>query len=144
MASPRFDRAKAIRVLLDAAVSGDRTACKRAGIDERTLRRWRARLASDPELSAAFRTKNAHEDRNWKAARRQVLGKLIRAIGKRADDPETSMSELTGAARVLGELEITQGVLDGPGSDSEDAGPPEAGGRTPEGRAGGGQPGTLH
>jgi len=129
MAKPEIDREEAIRVLLDAAVSGDRTASKRAGIDERTLRRWRVRLASDPELSAAFRAKNEAADRSWKAARRETLGKLIRAIAAKIDDPDTTMGELSNATKILGELEITQGVLDGSGDDQPGQGPPEASGR---------------
>lgn len=129
MANPEFDKQLAIRTLIDAALSGDRAAAKRAEVDERTLRRWRVRLDGDPELSAAFRAQNAAADRSWKAARRRVLGKLIRAIAKKVDDPDTTMGELSTAVKVLGELEITQGVLDGHGDTEPGQDPGEAPGR---------------
>lgn len=112
MASPTIDREKAIRVLLDAAVSGDRAACERAKIDERTLRRWRVKLGSDPELTAAFRAKNEVEDRSWKAARRQALAAGVRkleALIEVADSEQ--LRDVAMAVKVLGELEITQEAL---------------------------------
>lgn len=143
MAAPKLDRARAIRILLDAASLGDRKACEIHKISERTLRNYRARFESDPELAEAFRRRNAVEDRSCRVLRRRVLTATLLAIESKLTDPKTTMGELIRAADVLEKNDLTESVLVGPGDDQPDPGSPEAGGRPPP--TGGRSPGhTLH
>lgn len=49
------DNQAAARALADAVLTDDRTAAAKHGIIDRTLRRNRKALDTDPELSASFR-----------------------------------------------------------------------------------------
>ena len=114
MATPKLDREKAIRVLIDAARLGNRKACELHKITERTLWNYRNRFESDPQLTEAFRVKNAVEDRSWKAARRSALTAGIQRLEELiALALPDQIRDVANAVKVLGELEITQGVLDG-------------------------------
>ena len=105
MAALRVDREKAIRVLIDAARLGDRKACAAHKISERTLRNYRTRFESDPELAAAFREKNAVEDRSWKAARRSALATGIRKLEALIEAAAADqIRDVAQAVKVLGEL----------------------------------------
>lgn len=127
MAAPKLDRAKAIRILIDAARLGDRKACDLHKITDRTLRNYRARLDGDPKLTEAFRVKNKAEDLTWKAARRSALTKGIQKLEALIDGAlPDQIRDVANAVKILGELEITQGVLDGPDTSQPDEGAAEA------------------
>lgn len=130
MATPKLDRDKAIRILIDAARLGNRKACELHKITERTLWNYRSRFEGDPALSEAFRVKNKAEDLTWKAARRSALTKGIQKLEALIDGAlPDQIRDVANAVKVLGELEITQGVLDGSGDDQPGQGPAETSGR---------------
>lgn len=59
----RFNRDRAVQVLVDAYVHGDdKVAAMLHGLDPRTVRNYRARLERDPELSKSFHAKKAKID----------------------------------------------------------------------------------
>jgi|WetSurMetagenome_2_1015567.scaffolds.fasta_scaffold1303646_1 hypothetical protein len=130
MATPVFNRERAARVLVDAIAFGDRTACRTWKITARTLGRYRARLSSDPELSALVHSKGEKADRDWAQARLQSLRKALAKADElvaKASKPE-HLGDVTEHIRVIGELDIAAKVLHGgdnggDGADNEGAEP---------------------
>jgi hypothetical protein len=113
MARPEFDRELAIRVLGIAELSGDEVAAKGARVTVRTLRRWRSRLESDPELSARKREITEDQARDVDETFR---GFLVRAVLKldslvgKTDSPEHIRS-IADAVRTVGDLMTTRAGL---------------------------------
>lgn len=116
MANPKRDNEKAARALADAHLHDDRTACEIHKITDRTLRRWREALKSDPELSALFRlycqqaaaTDWAKEIDSALASTTRKLQELVEAA--QTPDPET-IEAVTGAVATLAEVAMTRDVL---------------------------------
>jgi len=148
MASPVFDRARAVRVLLDAAAVGDSAACKRHGISERTLQRYRERVGADPELTAVVAEKKNAEEAGWSASRRRFLRSAIAKLEAMiAEAGPDQIREVAGAIKIVGELEVVVVNMIGAGTDGEQPGPsgPPSGpqsnaGAVPTGPSGGGAP----
>jgi len=91
----RFNRSRAVRVLIEAYKQGgdgkaDKVAGTIHGLDPRTIRSYRARLESDPELARAFEAKKAVIDAD--RAVRDVAHD--RAIEERRHDHERVIEEL--------------------------------------------------
>lgn len=128
MATPVFNRERAARILVDAIAFGDRTACQRWKISEKTLVRYRARLKTDPELSELVRAKGEKADRDWAQARLQSLQKALTKadeLVEKASKPE-HLGAVTEHIRVVGELDIAARVLHGgDGSDQQGENPAE-------------------
>lgn len=127
MASPKFDRARAIRVLVDAATLGDRQAIANWKISERTLRNYRERLRDDPEVAAACRQKAQQDDLEWGAQRKAFLGEGIRKMRELiAEATIADLHAVTGAVKIVGELQVTVDTLN-VGTRDDRAGAPDAG-----------------
>lgn len=60
-----YNREFAASVLLAAIYNSDAEACQKYGITERTLQRYRKRLAEDAKLSEVVATKKALLDKEW-------------------------------------------------------------------------------
>ena len=136
MAAPSFDKARAIKVLVDAEVFGVAKACKRWGCTDQTVRNYRKRLLNDPEFLEALGAKQQEllKQRNiaeagWLDARTRSLRKTL----KRADAliaNETDLDKVTRYLDKVGNLDIVSGVLGVGVSDSgEDQEPSENEGR---------------
>jgi hypothetical protein len=129
MAREKFNRQRAARILVDAIAFGDKTACRTWRITERTVVRYRARLANDPELSALVREKGVKADRDWAKARLQSLRKALAKSDEliaMASNPK-ALPAVTEHIRVIGELDIAAKVLDGSSdADHEGSEPQEA------------------
>lgn len=147
MAAPKLDRAKAVRVLIDAAGMGDRKACALHKISDRTLRNYRARFENDAELAEAFQTKSDAIDRTWKVARRRaltsVIDKLEELVALAMPD---QIRDVAMAAKILGELEITQEALGSTSTNQpgESAGEAEVDPRAAGAPSGSRQAGAVH
>ncbi|GGN44187.1 hypothetical protein [Deinococcus daejeonensis] len=138
MASPKRDNARAARILVDAALFGDRKACETHKITDRTLRNYRAALDSDTELSALYaQLSSLVTTQTWAGELNSTLTTLIRKLGGMTQELPGSTAEnigaVTGAIKVLSEIAITREVLGhGEVSDAGDGQPdqsnPEAGG----------------
>lgn len=121
MASPKFNRERAVRILVDAAALGDRTACEQHKISEKTLRRYRARLGAVPELSAAVQEKVKQDDLEWGAQRRAFLGEAIRKLRDLVGAATVDhIHEVTGAIKIIGELQQTSEHLGLDGGSGDD------------------------
>lgn len=123
----RFDRERAAHILADAVAIGDKPAAERNGITERTLRNYRKRLQSDPELSKLFRAKKDALDSDRDAERLEWSRELRRAvhvgvakarqmIEALPADRFEHLRDVVGFVKVFGELDITKRAL---GDDDE-------------------------
>lgn len=117
-------RERAAEAIVTALSVGDRTAADRLNISDRTLRRHRARMATDPALAALVREKVKAEAGQWRAARlgflRVALAKLKGLVEEAKVD---QMRDVVGAIKIVGELQVATEAL---GTDPE-ARTPEAG-----------------
>jgi hypothetical protein len=120
MANPTFDHDRAARLLIEAAIIGDKATARKHGIALRTLQRWRVKLAGDVELSSelsqAIAEKTRELDKAWADGIGDALRDGIRFLGrafKEADvkDP-AAIHAVAGALKLLAEAETTQRVLD--------------------------------
>lgn len=126
---PRRDNNLAARALADAVLTNDRTAAAKHGITDRTLRRYREALETDPELSATFRaTLDALLTEGWAkeldAGIRDLIGQLRRRSETLANTPE-GYQALVDAVRALGEIAVAREVLNA--AAEQDAAPAQAG-----------------
>ncbi len=108
-------------ILLEAVYTRDKTACERFGITDRTLRNYRQRMATDPEISAFFRIKKKAFDEAWAeqlplTLRQsiQTVAEMCRAIG---DDPVMrknpfALEKVAAAMKVCAEVYYTGKVID--------------------------------
>lgn len=142
MASPKFDRTKALRVLLDANLIGDRQAAANHRITERTLRNYRARLEGDPELSRAFRVKAEADEASWGVERAATLALGMRKLRELISNAsQEQMRDVVGAIKILGELDVAAGVL---GSERGEADPPRTSPAAPSGASGSADSAPVH
>lgn len=112
MATPKFDRDKAIRILVDAVQLGDAKACERHKVTVRTLQNYRKRLDGNPELSQAFAQKKKQSDLEWDAQRRAFLAEgfaKVRELIKEAG--LANIRDVVGALKVAGELQVASETL---------------------------------
>lgn len=138
MARPGFDPERAARILVDAIALGDKTAAARHKVSEKTVGRYRSRLATDQELSEAVQRISREADKGWHVARarflRRSLEKLIELVENAT--PE-QMKDVTEALRVVGELEIAREALGVSAGDRRESETPatDAGGSPTQGAA---------
>lgn len=127
MATPRFDRDRAIRILVDALDMGDAKACARHNVTVRTLQNYRKRMVNDPELSQAFALKKEQVDRKWDTQRRLFLAEGFAKVRELISTATlTNLRDLVGALKVAGELQVTTEALDvGARTDRESQAAPE-------------------
>jgi hypothetical protein len=119
MKSERIDRERAANILVDAFQLGDLKAAKKWGITDRTLRNYRARLASDASLSAIFRDKMAAADRSWHADRTRTLRILMSRMVALAQT-ETDLDKLSRAVKEVGGVDVAVSALNvGDSADSQ-------------------------
>lgn len=119
MARPIFDRERAVRILVEAAATGDKKTCERWKITQRTLWNYRKRLHGDPELSAAFTALNREADRSWKMSRQKALEIGMRRLAELFENA-TDINELSRAVERLGNLDVASEALSvGASTDSE-------------------------
>lgn len=127
MATPRRDNHKAARVLVDAALHGDRKASETHKITDRTLRNYRAALDTDTELSALYaQLSRLVTTQNWADELNTSLTGLIRKLGSMVQELPGSTAEnitsVTGAIKVLSEIALTREVLGSANGEVSDAG----------------------
>ncbi len=117
----KFDPDFAATLLLEAVYSTDEDACKKYGASERTLQRYRVRLATDPILAGIVATKKAEFDRAWAdevaGALRQGLRTIRRICKKVEDDPQAHknpimLEKVAGAVKIVADVEMTGRVID--------------------------------
>lgn len=136
MARPRLDRERAAQVLALAEQSSDQAAAKHFGITVRSVQRYRELLASDHELAAAFAEKNAKLEAaagDWAEAAVDFMLTGIQKLKQLVGEAKVeNLRDVTGAVKIVGELDITRKVLGGRPLADRQGSPPAA----PEGESG--------
>lgn len=127
MAAPNLNLERVAVIVVDAFALGDATAAAKWKISKRTVERYRARMATDRELSRLVTEKKKAVEADWSAARirflRRSIAKLEELVDKAGAD---QIREVAGAIKIVGELEVVSGTLNGeqPGIDSAGAAAP--------------------
>lgn len=135
MGGNRLDVQRAVRCLIDAVQFGDRQAAANHGVSVRTVRSYRQRIKTDPNLAQAFRDlaifenakvthKVAEQDAAWRGECRAAISSLIadvRNVARKASDlvadekaPRTVAKVLLAVSESvdrLMQMELTIGVL---------------------------------
>jgi hypothetical protein len=121
MADPKFDYETAAKALADAKFAGDRRACEKHGVAERTLRGYRKRLDSDPELArlyqhflgletASMQAKRARGELRWRLETQKALASIARRVADLSVTCE-NIDLLSKAFARMGEPEYTSELL---------------------------------
>jgi hypothetical protein len=136
MARPHFDRAAAIRALIDAMHLGDDEAARKHCISHRTLRRYRERLEGAPELAAAVQLEKEANDASWREELGRVRIAVLRKVAQVADTSD-NLFHLSGALKILSDAANADDVIkalggDGGGLGSAGPGSTQPNGATPE------------
>jgi hypothetical protein len=109
------DNHLAARALVDALLTNDRTAAAKHGITDRTLRRYREALETDPELSALFRVmRDAALTSSWTQELDRSLTELMAEVRARIPKLPQSIEgfeRVVDAIRALGEIAVAREVL---------------------------------
>lgn len=119
MASPKFDRDRAAKIIAEAMLAGDAQACAKHGIARRTLRNWRQRIGpDDPELAAACQQrKDAVESiGDWAEKLADAIRAQINFLKEAAEqaprtDPDVIHS-VAGALKILSDVASARRALD--------------------------------
>jgi predicted DNA-binding transcriptional regulator YafY len=110
-------------ILLHAAAFGDAEAARRFHVSTRTIRRYRVRLQTDADLAAHVREQTDAHEAELGAHRVRFLRKALAEMERRLGLPDTKLTEIAEAVRVVGEMhQVAEAMGDG-GSDGDD---PEA------------------
>lgn len=126
MAAPVFDRAKAVRALVDAIQFGDAQACAKNGIALRTLQSYRAKLSSDPELARARAKFASTESHGWAIDRHRFLRAATKKLTTMVEMAEPDqIRDVSEAIERIGNIDIAMHALLGDYADPEGQGPAE-------------------
>ena len=111
MAAPKRDNAKAARVLVDAELTGNATACRKHEVTTRTLQRYRQALEHDTELSQLFAEHlRTAVERHWADELDDTMTATITRLRGLVEDSD-DLHAVTGAFRALAELALTREAL---------------------------------
>ena len=112
MASTKLNRERAACVVVDAISFGNRTAAKRHSISEKTVQRYRARLAEDPELSDLVAAKGRAAENGWHFARARFLRRSLNKLEKLVQAATVDhFEQITEAIKAVGELDVAREAL---------------------------------
>lgn len=143
-----FSKAMKAQIVLEEASAGTEATCKRYGITDRTLRRWRALIPNDSELAAAVRDKKQAVDQEWAKSIPGALQECLRCLKRAASaardedlrNPDyihaiagalKMIAETDGAYKLIEERLRRARVLGQDGSTGAPPGPAPAGNVTP-------------
>jgi hypothetical protein len=109
----KLDLLRAVEVLADALVLGDKAAAEKWKVTDKTVRNYKERLKNDPELSALFHRKISKAQREWASARirflRASLSKLTELVGIASEVQH--IPSVTAAIKTVGELQVAVDAL---------------------------------
>lgn len=110
----RLDYDRVATILVDALYKGDDHAANAWGITKRTIRNYRQRLREDEALSAIFLEKKLLAEQAWAddlpAAIREGID-YLRKAPRHLDYTPDNVHAVTGAVKILAELDIVRTVL---------------------------------
>ena len=115
-----FNRERAALVLLDAFATGDEAASLKWKTSTSSIQRYRRLLTEDPKFVKIVSLRMRELEQSWAVARMQCLRSIIKRIENLASTSD-DIYRLSGAVKILGELQVVAGVLSA-GSESADQG----------------------
>lgn len=108
----KFNRERAALILVDAITLGDRTAADRHQVSEKSIQRYRARLLTDPSLSAIVQEKGREAEHGWHFARARFLRKTLQKLEELVDKATADNFEhVISALKAAGELDLATEAL---------------------------------
>jgi hypothetical protein len=109
-------REKIATIIVEASVNGDEAAAKKYGLNERSLRRYRALGEKDAGLADLVREKRAKVEAGWAdeipGALREAIGFLRKAATEGDVKDPAMVHSIAGAFKLLSEQAATWKVLD--------------------------------
>ena len=118
---PKFRYDLAACVLIEALFTTDAEACKKYGITERTLHRYRQRLVEDSVLEHLFAEKKRALDDKWADVLPNAMREAVHAIAEISKELRTnpatrrnpvSLERLAGALKLCADVYYTGKVID--------------------------------
>ncbi|HEY1956709.1 MAG TPA: hypothetical protein VGH28_13910 [Polyangiaceae bacterium] len=113
---PKFDAARAARVLAEAVATGDAAAAKRHGVAERTIRHWRKKLEGDPVLAGLCQEKVAIVEADWAESLPSAIRKCIEFLADATEKCDARSPEavhaIAGAMKLLTDVALARQMLD--------------------------------
>lgn len=116
------DIERVAEILVDAFTLGDGSAARKWRTSTRTIRRYRARLRTEPELAAIVREKREDAEEELSALRVRFLRKALGVLEKKIEAENATVYEIAGAVKIVGELHQVAEAIGDDGSDVEDPG----------------------
>ncbi len=114
-----YDQDRAALILADAMALGDKSAARKWEISERTLRRYRARVADEPALASLVRLRKADVEQDLATMRVSFLRDALTEMKSKLKD--ATLYEVSGAVKIVGELhQVAMAVDDNERPDSPD------------------------
>jgi transposase-like protein len=130
------------RALAEAQLEGDGPVAERYGVARATLRVWRHRLPTDPELARLTAAAVARLGRAWVSEAALTNAAALRALRAKIEGGELGAGELLGTVKTISEALTTHVSLMG---DSDGAGDDREGHEAPPGQESDGRvPGGVH
>lgn len=112
MAATRINRDRVAQILVDAITLGDRTSADRHKVSVKTVERHRARLKTDPELSALVRKLGAEAEHGWHFARARFLRRTLKKLDEMVQAATADQFEhVIEAMKAAGELDLATEAL---------------------------------
>jgi hypothetical protein len=115
MATPRLDRDRAAKILLDALSMGDDAAAKKWGIAPRTIGRYRSMIDNDRELAEAIADKKSQQNQEWASEIPSMLQagmEFLKRAATEADcrDPQVIYA-IAGAVKLCAEIQAMRELI---------------------------------
>lgn len=112
----KIDYDKVARVIADAAIFGDAEAASKNGVSIRSVRNYRSRLETDPQLAMLAQLKRQQQDQAWAHEIPSMISAGIHFL-KRATqelnpkDP-LCVHAVAGALKIVSEIELSKRMID--------------------------------
>jgi hypothetical protein len=115
MPSPTFNRERAAQVLVLAEQFGDARAADIAGLNPKTIGRYRKRLEADAQLSELVAEKREEllaKTKAWTAEADEFMVEALRVMRQKL--PTAELRDVAGAYKIVGEMKLArEALLDG-------------------------------
>lgn len=104
------------RIIVDAVEMGEKYAAEYWGVCDRTVRRYRQIVPTDPELAALVdekrRTHSQEAEAEWRKTRVRFLCRAVGTLERLLENADAKqIRTIAGAIKIVGELHTTQQAL---------------------------------
>ena len=114
-----FKRDRAVCIIAESEFFGIEQTAKRWGLSERTVWRYRSKVANDQQLAQLVNEKKAELHSQWSNDTSQTLIIALRELRQRMPSAATTeycelIKSIAGVAKIAGELRLTLDALELP------------------------------